>query len=144
MNTSSSFVRIFNKETSLEFWSISFPNYFYFDCIPICLERIEKENMTKDEKDKNPNCDVMWWYLKKTDNEKDLKHWRKKARDWASHEDRMKTFDLPNFDADIFEEITWLHIQGYWKEKYKFVWNDWLEKQFTSKKDLIDYVGGLN
>jgi hypothetical protein len=135
---------MFNKETSLEFWSISFPNYFYFDCIPVYLERIEKKNMTKDEKDKNPNYYAMWWYLKKTDNEKDLKHWRKKARDWASHEDKMKTFDLPNFDADIFEEITWLQIQGYWKEKYKFVWNDWLEKQFTSKKDLIDYVGGLN
>lgn len=104
--------------------------------------------MTAEEKIENETHKTTWWYLKKTDNtkwdpKKYMKECRKKARESAKHEDRMKTFALPNFDADIFEEITWLHIHDYWKEKCKFIWNDWVEKTFDSKKELIDYVSNL-
>ena len=132
---------MFNKDTWLHMQSISFPDYFFFGFVPTCVERIEEQRMTEKEKEDNQTT---WWFLRVTENSKDMKHYRKKARDNAKHADRMKTFALPNFDADIFEEITGLHVHNYWQEKYKFVWNDGIEREFETKRDLVFYVNNLS
>jgi len=140
MNNTNSKVRIFWVQTDIDFWKIKFPDYFYFDFIPTYIERVNEWNMTYEEKENNQTYKTTWWFLRVTENEKDLKSQWKKARDKASHEDRMKTFDLPHFNADIFEDITWLHIHEYWKQIYKLKMNDWQELEFSSKEELLSFI----
>ena len=143
LNTLNPKVTIFNKTSDIDFWNIVFPEYFYFDFVPSYVERVEEKDMSEIEKANNPTYKTTSWYLKVTENDKELKSYRRKSWDKASHDDRMKTFSLPNFDADIFEEITWLHIHDYGKEEYKIILNSGEEKVFSSVSKLKDFISSL-
>ena len=74
--------------------------------------------MTEEEKKSNPLYNIAWWYLKKnipnTTSEESKKAWMQKAwrvsRDKASEEDRKKVYALPNWDNEIFKEISWIDV----------------------------------
>ena len=74
--------------------------------------------MTEEEKKSNPLYNIAWWYLKKnipnTASEESKKEWIQKAwrasRDKASEEDRNKIYALPNWDNEIFKEISWIDV----------------------------------
>ena len=96
LNTNEPKVRIFNKLTNKK--NIDFPNYFYFNV----NELITVSKMTAKEKKE------FYWYKTtegylRTINYKEA--W-KKSFEQADKEDVAKTLKLPNFDYDLFEEIT--------------------------------------
>ena len=98
-NTNKPRIRIFNKETDMKIEDIKFPNYFYFD-LNIW---VNVESMS--DKEKEIYC---WYkttegYLRTTDYKE---AWKKSFNDSKDLEDIKKTLELPNFDYNIFEEIT--------------------------------------
>ena len=68
--------------------------------------------MTDQEKKDHPDAYVCDGYLK-TISYKTA--WRK-SWDKADNADRNRLFELPNFDPDIFEEISGIHTHDMWEE----------------------------
>jgi len=104
LNTTEPTVRIFNKDSGVKFNDISFPDFFYFET----KEWIYGCDMTDKEKEDNPKWEVVDGYLKSYDYHE---AW-KRSWDNASEEDRAKLFDLPNFDAAIFKEISGIDVEA--------------------------------
>ncbi len=102
LNTITPKILIFNKETDLPRSEINFPDFFYF----ILCEWIYLDDMTEEEKKDHCKSSVKNGYLKTYD----YKEAWKKSWDNAEEEDRKKVFDLPNFDAEIFEEISGINV----------------------------------
>ena len=103
-NTDIPKVRIFNKETDIKRDDIDFPNYFY----NVDITRwISEDDMTKEEKEENEGYTTTEGYLKTID----YKEAWKIAWDEADQEDREKTLTLPNWDNDIFKEITGIDVE---------------------------------
>jgi len=109
---------------------ICYPDYFYFNLIPVELKRIE-DNSKKE-----------WGYLKKTQNEKDLKYRWRKSFNKAEVEDVRKTLDLPNFDYSIFEEISWISKEDLDKKLW-IIKESLIEKIFKNKEELIEYIKNM-
>ena len=65
--------------------------------------------MTDKEKEENPGYKTTGGYLKKSD----YKEAFKKSWDEADHEDRMKIKDLPNFNEEIFFDISGIKVSDY-------------------------------
>ena len=91
-------IRIFGKETNMKREDIDFPEWLYFSL----NKWISAENMTKTEKEENPEYKTIGGYLKKY---KYKDAWRK-AFENAKINDLRKTLKLPNFNYEIFEKIT--------------------------------------
>ena len=104
LNTDTSKVKIFNKETELKEDDINFPFYFYMMCL---TKWIDKYRMTDEEKKEHPNYKKTRGYLK-TITYKEA--WRI-AWDGATDKDRRKTLELPNWDNEIFLEITGIDVE---------------------------------
>ena len=102
-NTDEPTVRMFNKETGLKREQISIPSFCYFDL----TEWIEESKMTDDEKRDNPKFFVSGGYLKTNT----YKEAFRKSWDSASREERNKILSLPNFDAEIFLEISGIDVR---------------------------------
>src|SRR3990167_127594 len=96
LNTDKPKIRIFNKETTET--EIDFPSYFYFNL----TEFVETEQMTDEEKKKYPHYAVTTGFLRVFD----YKTAWLNSFNKATKEDVAKTLELPNFNAQIFEEIT--------------------------------------
>ena len=63
--------------------------------------------MTDEEKNAHPECDVIGGYLKKLDYKDAFRRSflkAKKGKDWPEELKTLKA--IPNFDYDIFEEIS--------------------------------------
>jgi hypothetical protein len=107
MNSDKPTVRMFNKDTGLSYDVLEeqdlIPNYFYFDN----NDWISTEDMTDEEKAEYPEHTTTGGYIKVLDY---YQAWRR-SWDKASDEDRRKTLDLPNFNAEIFKEITGIDIE---------------------------------
>ncbi len=106
-NTNKPRIRIFNEETNVE--EIDFPDFFYFDL----TEWIQKESMTDEEKKEHPEYKTTGGYLK-TLEYKDA--WRK-AWDNAKMSEKRKVLELPNWNNEIFKEITGIDVEKELKEK---------------------------
>jgi len=91
-------VRMFGKETNTKREDIIFPNWFYFDL----TEWISDKNMTNEQKKKHPEYTTNKGFLLTYDYKES---WRI-SFEKAEKEDIEKTLKLPNFDYDIFEQIT--------------------------------------
>ena len=91
----------FNKPT--EKYEFDFPNFLYFaleEWIPIV-------DMTDEEKNAHPECDVVGGYLKVYAYKEAFRKSFLKARqgkDWQEELRKLKA--IPNFDYKIFEEIS--------------------------------------
>lgn len=104
-NTNKPKIRIFNKETDIEREDIVFPDWFYFDL----TKWVSSENMSETEKTEHSEHKITGGYLKVFDYKQ---AWRN-AFEAAELEDLKKTFNLPNFDYALFEEITGISKQDF-------------------------------
>ena len=104
LNTTKPKVRIFNRETDLYRDDISFPAYFGFNL----TEWIPEKDMTNQEKEENGQYRVTGGYLKVYGYQE---AWRNEW-DKASDEDRKKTLLLPNWDNQVFKEISGIDVEA--------------------------------
>ena len=98
-NTDEPNVRLFNRETNLKIENIDFPSYFVFDL----TEWVDVDDMTDREKIENPDYETTGGYLKEYSYKE---AWKKSFEEKCDKEQSEQTINLPNFDYDIFEEIT--------------------------------------
>jgi len=124
---------VFNVMTNIE--EIKFPNWFYFDVKSkewnYCCIWVTVDSMTKDEKESNKTHETIWWYIKVSLVDKDMKtHWRKAFDECKDLEDIRSTFDVPNFDYDIFEEISGISKEDFdtklWTKKSETIVVNWV------------------
>lgn len=106
-NTNEPTVRLFNKDTGLTRDQISIP-YIY---LPVS-EWVCESSMTELEKTKNPTYKTTGGYTKKLS----YKEAWKVAWGNITQETKDQFLSLPNFDADIFLEITGIETRTTVKE----------------------------
>ena len=79
------------------------PSFIYFNL----TVWIPMSEMTTKEKESNPNFGKAQGYLKKLDYKEEFKA----SYDRATEEDRKKIFNIPNFNADKFLEISGIDVR---------------------------------
>ena len=105
---------IFNKWCKRKDWEACYkPKFLYFS-VTIW---ISEEEMTDQQRIDNPKFYVSGGYLKTLS----YKEAFKKSWDNALKEDRELLFKLPNFDADIFLEISGIDVREFKNESTKKV-----------------------
>ena len=96
-------IMVFNQKCSLEDWEKAYkPHFLYFDR----FFWVDVDQMTAEEKQEFPDYEKNSGYLK----ELSYKEAFKKAWDYALPKDRIKIKDLPNFDKDVFYEISGIDV----------------------------------
>ena len=110
-NTKEQPLYLFNKPTDFtweEFEKI-FPNehYLLFCSLFPLTEWINEYNMTKEEKEENPEYKTTGGYLKKRTYKE---AWTIMWNSWTK-EQQNSIKKLPNFDKDIFKEITGIEVE---------------------------------
>ena len=103
MNTNEPPLRIFNKETDIKREDIIYPNFFYFKL----NEWVSEDKMTDKEKDAYPSYATTGGYLKTREYHQ---AWRE-SWDKADDKDRRKVLELPNWDNEIFKEISGIDVE---------------------------------
>ena len=97
-------VNVFDVLTSKSDWdNCDKPSFIYFNL----TEWVETSKMTQKEKDENPTYGNTEGYLKKLDYKEEFQS----AYNKASKDDRKKIFNLPNFNADKFLEISGIDVR---------------------------------
>ena len=103
MNIDEPFVRIFGKETTIEFGSINFPSFLFFDVKT--TEWVSEQNMTKAEKKEYTEHETLGGYLKVySDSYKDC--FKESFNKNCNKKQAEQLISLPNFDYKIFEKIS--------------------------------------
>ena len=99
-NTTTPALRLFNKDSNLEFNGKEFNRLKDIKVIPI-LQWVIKENMTSEEISKHPSCNTTGGFLRYTG-----------RNDYSKLTEEDKTFikGLPGYNSDIFFEITGVRI----------------------------------
>ena len=116
-NTDTPMLRMFNQETDKGRDDIKFPDFLYFNL----TVWVSHDTATQDEKVAHKTeIECFGGFLKKLD----YKDAFKKAYENADKEEHYQLFALPNYNPDIFEEISGIDT----REEY----NEWLK------------TGGLN
>ena len=121
-------VRIFWKETDVKRENITFPGFCCFNPTGWICE----SDMTEEQKN-NPNNDyykTTGWILVKYDYKEAF---RKSYYSLSPEEKEKQTKqlrELPNFDADIFKQISWIDIN---KETKKKIIIDWKEREISNE-----------
>ena len=100
-NTTTPNNRMFNNETKCV--NVSFPSWFYFEITAFISFDSATDQQRIDNKTSIETCGGFVHTLT-------YKEAWKRAYDNASDEDRIKAKNLPNFDSDIFFEITGLRL----------------------------------
>ena len=121
-------VRIFNKETNVKRDDINFPNFFYFDLTTWIYEG----DMSDEEKEAHPSYVTTGGYLK-------IKTYRGAWREnWdnADEEDKRKVLELPNWDNEIFKDISGIDVEKELNTPKKTV-NEVLENLSEEDKQII-------
>jgi hypothetical protein len=95
-------IRMFNKPTDLSWNEIDHPNFSLF----FLNKWITESDMTNDEKKEDPQFYVRGGYLKTYSWEEAWKNFWKET----DEENRQKFLKLPNFDAQVFEDITGIDV----------------------------------
>ena len=94
---------MFNKPTDKKWDDIDHPNFYEF----YLNKWIPESDMTDKEKKDDPNFFVRQGYLKTyTWNEAWANYWRD-----CDEKEKQRVLNLPNFDADIFKEITGIDVE---------------------------------
>jgi len=93
---------MFNKKTDIDRDDINFPSFFRFSL----TEFVAKKDMTDEEKTNNKNYKNLEGYLKKLDYKEEFR----KSWDKAHIEERKKILLVPNFDNEIFKEISGIDV----------------------------------
>ena len=97
-------ILVFNKECSREIWDKAIkPNFMYFN---VLNKFIYTCDMTDEEKENNPDYETTGGYLRKMTYKEAWKYsWNN-----ANKENRKLILKLPNFDNEIFKEITGIDV----------------------------------
>ncbi len=121
-------VRIFWKETDIKRQDIHFPSWLYFSL----TEWIDESDMTDKQKedDENDYYKTTWWILVSYD----YKEAFKKSYEKATREEQLEVKELPNFDADIFYEISGIRIED---EKVEGITMEQLCKELWREVKII-------
>ena len=108
LNTNQPNMRIFNQETELDHSEIIFPHFFSFNL----NQWVWWDEMTDKEKKKNQNAYTCDGYLKTIGyKEAWVTSWTQ-----ADKQDKKRLFQLPNFNPDIFEEISGIKTHKLWEQ----------------------------
>ena len=103
-NTDEPNVRMFNKETSIKRDDVNIPSWCYFDLTVWVSYDTATEKEIEEHKTEIETCGG---FLKTLE----YKEAWKLAWDKASVEERKKLFDLPNWDNEVFKEITGIDVE---------------------------------
>ena len=106
-NTSNGPVRMFNKYTdvSLDVLTTMLPQFFFFDAP--CLW-VPSRSMQADEKANHPEHEIVGGYIKTID----MKAGWRESWDKATDKDRRKCLALPNWDNEVFKEISGIDVEA--------------------------------
>lgn len=97
-------IKVFNKPCLRdEFNAWDRPDFLFFRL----TQFISIENMSESEKESNPDYKTIGGYLKSYE----YKEAFKKSWDEADKVNRLKIKNCPNFDADIFFEISGIRVE---------------------------------
>lgn len=109
-NSESPKIFLFNKlsDWTYQDWLNSDARYILMDCPSNGLSWIWEDDMTDEEKTAHPEYSVTGGFLKHIEKETGRQMW------WDGLSDRKKdiVMHLPNFDKDIFKEITGITVEG--------------------------------
>ena len=109
-NTESPKIFLFNKPSDWTYqdWLNSDARYILMDCPSNVLAWVWDDDMTDEEKEQHPEYSVTGGFLKYIEKETGRQMW------WDGLSDRQKdiVMQLPNFDKDIFKEITGITVEG--------------------------------
>ncbi len=104
-NSNESFVRIFNKETNLHLKDINFPDFLYFDL----TVWVSHDTATLEEKEEHKKeIETCGGFLKTLK----YKEAFRLAWDKAGKEKHMELLSLPNWNNDIFKEISGIDAEA--------------------------------
>lgn len=109
-NTEETTIRMFNKPSDMTYsdW-VNCRARSILSSMPIAdLRWVFFADMNDAEKEKNPNAETTGGYLKK---ERVTQERKQKWYDALSEDDKNAIKSLPNFDADIFEEVTGINVR---------------------------------
>jgi len=118
-------IRIFGKETSISLNEIVFPSFFYFEL----TTWVSDEDMSDKEKEAFPSYVTTGGYLKT----REYKQAFIESYEKATPEDRALVEKLPNFDADIFFQISGIRIGKMDKVRCEID-----GKEFFLSRDSVD------
>lgn len=109
-NTIKPKITFFNKESGWTYddWRESDAKYLLDEIPKEKLEWILFEDMTEEEKEENPNAENVNGYLKVMEPKISVQEW------WEGlcSTDKNIILSIPNFDAEIFKEITGIDVGG--------------------------------
>ena len=95
---------MFNKPTDVKLDDIDFPLFLYFDL----TVWVWKDDATEEEKDEHKNeIETQGGFLKALR----YKEAFRKAWDEASKEEHKKLLKLPNWDNEVFKEISGIDVE---------------------------------
>ncbi|MBR6081224.1 MAG: pentapeptide repeat-containing protein [Treponema sp.] len=104
-NSDTSFVRMFNKETDKKFGEIDFPNFLYFDT----TIWVSHDTATDKEKELHKEeIETCGGFLKTLDYKKAFRL----AWDKADKEEHKELLTLPNWNNEIFREISGIDAEA--------------------------------
>ena len=104
-NTNEPFVRMFNKDTKLKKYEIDIPLFCYFDLTVWVSHDTATE---KEKKDHNEEIKTCGGFLKTLDYKE---AWRL-AWNKASKEEHLEMLKLPNWDNEVFKEISGIDAEA--------------------------------
>lgn len=109
-NTESPKIFLFNKPSDWTYqdWLNSDARYILMDCPSNVLSWIWEDDMTDEEKEQHPEYSVTGGFLKHIEKETGRQMWC----DGLSDRKKNIVMQLPNFDKDIFKEITGITVEG--------------------------------
>ena len=107
-NTELPKIFLFNKPSDWTYqdWLNSDAHYILMNCPANALTWVWDHNMTEEEKEQHPEYSVTGGFLKNVEDE---------AQEWwdsLTKESKDIVMSLPNFDKDIFKEITGITVEG--------------------------------
>ena len=108
-NTKEEKIRLFNKRSKWTYrdWRCSSARDLMCDCPCIKTVWISEKYMTDSEKEENPTWECTGGYLKTVEaTDKDKQEWWDNLDD----EEREEVMSIPNFDKEIFKEITGIEV----------------------------------
>jgi hypothetical protein len=109
-NTESPKIFLFNKPSDWTYqdWLNSDAKYILMNVPSNVLSWIWEDDMTDEEKTEHPEYQITGGFLKHIEKETGRQMW------WDGLSDRQKDIikKLPNFDKDIFKEITGIDVEG--------------------------------
>ena len=104
-NTTTPVIRMFNKPTKVDTRDINFPSFLYF----VLTKWVTKEEATEEEKVLyKKEIEAQGGFLKKLE----YKEAFRLAWDKASPEEHKKLLKLPNWDNEIFKEISGIDAEA--------------------------------